>query len=336
MDKPLRKCRLSAIIASMTTKFHFRVATVLVVVLLLTTLALAQKKGARPARAAPPKTFDDETNRLFGKDPLTLLKGERPSVSGQRPPTGGNPNNTGGPNVVGPTAGGDGWARLISDGSIADEIKSYRLPAAESTKSPGVFKGGGNRKLRNHYGVVAAMFAITAEYPSDVRWKEVASGARDAFARAARNAKAADSNTFKESKARSDDLDLLVNGEKVEFQPGAAEFVWSEICERRAIMKRFKLAQNDRIKQWTANKAEFDRNRDNIVFEAEIIAALSEVIQKEEYEYYDDEDYLAFCKQMQRHALGVRQAATDNNLAEVQRAAGELTKTCSACHEGYK
>ena len=320
----------------MTVRRPFRAATLLAVVSLLATLAVAQKKTPRPPRVSPPKTFDDETNRLFGKDPITLLRGERPKLSGNKPTNDTTSVDSGGPKVAGPSSGGDGWSRLISSSGVANEIKSYRLVAAESTKSPGVFKGGGNRKLREHYGIVAAMFGIAAEYPGDVRWKEVASGARDAFARAARNAKAADSNTFKESRARSDDLDLLVNGEKVEFEPGEVEFLWSEICERRAIMKRFKMAQDERMKQWTANQTEFDRNRENVVFEAEIIASLSEIIQKGEFEYYDDDDYLAFCKQMQRNALDIRQAAQDNNLAEAQRATGELSKTCSACHEGYK
>lgn len=327
----------------MKNKLAVHAFAILVSASVLTTLAIAQRPPTdrRPARAAPPKSWDNETERLFSTDPLTLLRGERPRVGAGTSSSGAVAGGTvAGGTVAGTTpsagSGGGGWSKFVSASSVEDEIKSYRLSVAANVKSPGVFNGGGNRNLRKEFGIVAAMFGIAAEFDGPVRWKEEAAGARDAFARAARNAKAADSNTFKESRARSQDLDLLINGEKVEFETPAEDFRWSDICERRAIMSRLKDAQLERIKPWTANQAEFDRNKDNVLREAEIIAVLAEIIQKENYEFYDDDDYLAFCDQMQRHALDVVAAAKDGNLAEAQRAAGEVAKTCDACHEGYR
>ncbi len=334
----LRKRHSVAIIACMKNRLALHAFAILISASALTTLAVAQRPPADrgPARAAPPKSWDNETERLFSTDPLTLLRGERPRAGGSWSSSGGTV--TGGTVAdTSPSAGsGGGWSRFLSASNLEDEIKSYRLSVAANVKSPGVFNGGGNRNLRNEFGIIAAMFAVAAEFDGTVRWKEEAAGARAAFARAARNAKAADSNTFKESKARSQDLDLLINGEKVEFETPAEDFLWSDVCERRAMMKRLKDAQLERIKPWTANKAEFDRNKDNIRHEAEIIAVLSEIMQKPNFEFHDDDDYIAFCQQLQRHALDTAAAAKDGDLAGAQRAGGEVAKTCDACHEGYR
>jgi hypothetical protein len=219
---------------------------------------------------------------------------------------------------------------------VTDEIKSYLPELAQHVRTPGAFKSGGNRKVRKHYAVIAVMFGITAEYDGSIRWQKVAAGARDAFARAAANAKAADTNTYKESKLRFQDLEDMVRGGTIEFEAPEGEVLWSDIAERRALMQRLEDAHDNRLRPLTANQAEFDKNLTQVIHEAEVIAALAQVIQREEYEYYDDDDYLAFCQQLVQQARGVVEAAKGKNLAEVQKYVGEITKSCSACHEGYK
>jgi len=288
----------------------------------------------RPTRSMPPKSWDAETERIFADGPFDLLKGERPSIgSSGKSPSGNN-------GKPGSTTGGNGpfaWSDVISAESIADEIKSYRLDVSKNVRTPSAFKGGGNRSIIRQYSVIAVMFAIAAEYDGDVRWKKIAPGARDAFARAARNAKAADGNTYNESKTRGEDLDELVRGGSVDFPESTVEdLLWNRISERRPLMIRLKKAYEERIRPWTADQGEMERHRNEIKHEAEMIAALAEVIQREEYEHYDDEDYIELCKDMQRHALAAAAAVEQNNLVAAQRSLGEMSKTCSACHEGYR
>ena len=131
-------------------------------------------------------------------------------------------------------------------------------------------------------------------------------------------------------------MDLLIGGEKVEFGDAAAEFLWSEISERRALMSRLEEAQEKRLRPWTASQGEFERRAADIKREAEIVAVIAEIIQREEYEYWDDDDYLAYCEHMKQHAQEVARFAEEKNLSEAQRAVGEISKTCSECHEGYR
>ncbi|MDA1278135.1 MAG: cytochrome c [Verrucomicrobia bacterium] len=311
--------------------------------LLVTLLPAAQSQTAlenatrdrtyKPTRSLPPATWDAETERLFTADPFKIVRGERPRGGAAGAPTGPNVDPDGPP---GPTNGSFAWSAIISADTVTDEIKSRLPELAQNVQTAGAFRDGGNRNVRVQYAVIAVMFGITAEYDVSIRWQNVAGGARAAFARAASNAKAADSNTYKESKLRFQDLDEMVRGGTVEFEAPEGEFVWSDVAERRALMKRLEEAHQKRLRPLTANETEFDKNRTQVIHEAEIIAALAQVIQREGYEYHDDDDYLAFCRQLQQQARGVVEAAKGKNLAEVQKHVGEISKSCSACHEGYK
>ncbi|MDH3718160.1 MAG: cytochrome c [Planctomycetota bacterium] len=305
-------------------------AQMLVVLCVLPTLA-----DRKVTRSRAPQTWDPETERLFEANPLDLLKGQRPAAGGRSQSGGPDQPGSATPAKSG-SSGALAWSDLISAAVISDEIKAHRLTVAESVRSPAVFRSGGNRKLRQQFSVIAVMFGISAQYEADVRWKQIAAAARDSFARAARNAKAADQNTFRESKARSDDLDELVRGGSVEFDQPEEKVLWSDVAQRRPLMARLKQAHEERLRPWTANQGEFERHLDEIRHEAEVLAALSEVIKHEEYEFYDDDVYVDYCSQMQDHAGTVSQAAKDKNLAEAQRAVGEISKVCSECHEGYR
>jgi hypothetical protein len=305
-------------------------AQMLVLLCVLPTLA-----DRKLTRSRAPKSWDPETERLFEANPLDLLKGPRPNAGG-RPPSGGLDAAGSGTPAKGGSPAAHAWSDLISAAAISDEIKAHRLAVTESVRTPAAFRSGGNRKLRREFSVIAVMFGISAQYETDVRWKKIAAAARDSFARAARNAKAADQNTFRECKARSDDLDELVRGGSVDFDQPEEKVLWSDVAARRPLMARLKQAHEERLRPWTANQGEFERHLVEIRHEAEVLAALSEVIKHEEYEFYDDDVYVDYCSQMQDHAATISQAAKDKNLAEAQRAVGEISKVCSECHEGYR
>jgi len=316
---------------AMTIRRPSRAVFTVVPLLMLCVMPVLADQTVTRSRA--PKSWDSETERLFESNPLEMLKGERPQVGRGDVTDPGSGGSTDGETVP---RGAFAWSRLIAGSTVTDEIKAQRLEVGKYVRSPTVFRAGGNRKLRDRYSVIAVMFGIAAEHDNDVRWKDIAAAARDSFAKAAANAKAADQNTYRESKARSEDLDELVRGGSVEFEEGKKEFLWNEISERRPIMKRLELAYDKRLRPWTANDGEFKRHLADIRHEAEILAALSEVIRREEYEFYDDEQYLDFCGLLQRNATAVAQATKDKNLADAQKAVGELSKSCSKCHENFK
>lgn len=317
-----------------TPKLLFAIVAMLLVAWLGTAVAeVSPEKRARESkRVRPPSRFSDTD--IFARDATAKLSGSRPAVGDGAAavvittPTGGS---------SGPAAGGSGqWAAIIPGAIVEDEIKKFATEISEATANPGAFKSGGNRVVRKRFAVIALMFGIAHEYDGDIRWKELAAGARDMFGRASSNAKAADINAYNDAKARATELDDLIRGSKPSFPKPADELEWVRLAERRPLMQRLEDAADKNIRKMAANEGEFSRSTEEIRHEAAVIAAIAQIIQKEGYEYADDDDYLQYCSDMQRHALALYTAAERKNLEAAQAAMGELGKTCSGCHDGYR
>lgn len=289
--------------------------------------------AARPDRSRPPSSWDSETERLFQGDPFQAVRGKRPEQGAERSSAVKSPG-------VLPDRDGErrttAWSQFITVETLADEIKSQFPALGDNVRRVGSFKSGGHRDVERQYAVIAAMFGIIAEHVESGRWKDIAPSARDAFARASANAKSGSSDAYNDSKTRYEDLGELIRGESVEFEEPKEDVVWSRLADRRLLMQRLEQGHTERLKPFVATQAEFEKNRLAVIHEAEIIAAIAEIIQQEEYEFYDDDEYCTFCKQLQKQAQQLALAAQENNLAELQLHLGEMTKSCSACHEGYK
>ena len=304
-----------------------------VIVLCSATAAFAEKDRARK-RSLPPKEFDRPTTEVFSGDAKDRLRGPRPSLEPVKSGDSRPQDNPGGESQE--TVKGFAWSGVISADTLVDEIKSHRTELTRGVRNLRAFKSGGNRDARLRFTVIAAMFGIAAEYDGPVRWKKQSPAARDAFASAGRNTKAADDNTFKESRQRSEDLDELIRGGSVEFRASDRPLKWHDVAERPPLMQRLEIALEKRLRPWTANVQEFRRHQNEVVHEAEIVAAVAEIIQHGGYEYVDDDDYLALCRQLGEHAAAARRAAREKDFDVLQREVGEISKSCSACHEDYR
>jgi hypothetical protein len=282
----------------------------------------------------PPKQWDKATRDVFPPNPKSRLKGERPVLRDSKQPlsTGTTPTDPG-PNDTGQFA----WSKIISAETATNEIKSHRAEVAEQVRNIGVFKAGGHRQARRQFSVLAAMFGIVAEYDQSIRWKQNAPAARSAFARAAVNAKAADDNTFNESKARSQNLDDLVQGGNAEFSaPPSGDVKWPQVAERRQLMLRLDLAFEKRLRPATADAAQLAKNSQQALHEAEIAAALAEIVGREGYESADEPEYQKHAKQLKQGALAAAAAVRDKNIGEAQKAVSMMSKACTECHGSFK
>ncbi|MBI1248085.1 hypothetical protein GC197_09615 [bacterium] len=309
---------------------------------LVTCNTLLAQNGER--RAKPPK-FDNSTiNIIFFRDVFAEgLQGERPEVlseNRQAPAmvAGGNPS--GGGSMGSPAASGGGnageWADLISPATIQDEVKRLNNQLASTVENVRKFNGGGFEEARRDFTELAMLFEIIAQHDGDVRWKEFALSARDGFARAGFNTKVGTDNSFKEAKMRQQDLEQMVRGGSIDTREADPKATWEAIADRPPLMQRLEIAAHKNLKPWTANQGEFQSNIEEIMREAELVAAISHAMQKEGFEYYDDEDYLGYCKKMQDAALRIVKACKDNNADEARKATGDVDQACSGCHESFR
>jgi cytochrome c' len=303
--------------------------------------AFAQSKTTK--RAPPPKFDPKKVEQTFFADARKELKGPRPSgvamtaTANKNSATTADRTDNSTATAVEPAAGAVVWSRLISAETLVDEIKSYQPLLAEKVKTPSVFKSA-NQEVRRYFSVLATMFAIAAQHDGEVRWKNQAAAAREIFAKAGFNAKAADDRTFNESKQRTEDLAGMLRGESIQSPPNiepAPEFA-KQVAARAMLMRRLEEAFDKRLKGWTGSPDNFAKNLNAIKHEAEVVAALSQVILHPSYVDADSEDYRGYALSMQTNALAIVEAAKQKNAEQARTAAGQIHKACTSCHGDFR
>ncbi len=307
------------------------------VVLLLAPIVWA---AGGPKRARPPRWSKRDSDVFFG-DAREKLNGPRPSAgsgggSSAAPlASGGTPSAT--DSAPTPSDGGTfAWSNLISSDTIEGEVKALQKEISETVQTPAQFKGGGYKDGRRQFTELAALLGIIAEYDGEVRWKSSASGLRDLVGRAGQNCKVGTDASFNEAKLRKEDIEKLVRGESPQVEKGDPKPKWDKVAGRPPLMQRLEKCQQQAIGVWTADQGEFKKNAEKLEREAEILAALAELIQREGYEYADDDTYLGYAKQMRDAGKTVAEAARNKNYDGARKASGDISKACSSCHEGYR
>ena len=288
-----------------------------------------------PRRVKFPE-FKDEgrINRVFFSKALEKLAG--PRQINTAPMVGGG--NTGGGGSE-PAAGGGmtgNWAALISASTIEDEEKAIKLAVDNGVDKPSQFSGGGYQNARYQFSVAAAMFGIIAEFDGDVRWKSQSLGIRDVFSRTAGNCKVGSIQAYNEAKLRKADLQDLLGGATVAAKANAEDFNWSRVADRAPLMQRLEVAVDERLSPMTSSADEFESNKETILHEAEIVAAISHILTRPQMEDGDDEDYAGYANKMKSGALDLVDAIKLNDSDRAASDVGVMTQSCTECHELYR
>jgi hypothetical protein len=287
-----------------------------------------------PKRAKPPAWSKDVLD-VFFPDAREALVGPRPDFAASSETIVANTI----PSATPSAATGDGkpgWSQWIEPEVLESEIKRQSTELEKLVKSASEFKGGGYQDARNRFSLLAVLFAISAEHDQDARWKDSAAGLRDLFGRAGFNAKVGTDGTFREAVARSTDLAELIRGGRPTTPTPNADAGWTTISDRPPLMNRMEQAQQERLAQWIANEALFGGHTEEISHEAQLLAALAEVITREGYEYSDDDTFVEYAKELREAAREVQQATELEDYAQARAALGRATKACSTCHDGYR
>ncbi len=238
----------------------------------------------------------------------------------------------------GAAAGGSyAWSKLIGSEELEDEIKTTQKKFSELITLPAPFKGGGYKDARRLLSELALLFGIIAEYDGEVRWKKEAPSMRELLARTGFNCKVGTDASYNEAKLRKDELETLVRGGGGPSVPNVeVKAVWDKVAGRPPLMQRLEMAQQQTVATSMASAGDFNKNQEKVLKEAELIAAIAEVITREGYEFADDQGYQKFAKDMRAAAIEVSEAAKSKNYDAARAASGKIDKSCSQCHEGFR
>lgn len=300
--------------------------------------AVAAGPSSPPRRARPPAAnWDKATAGTFFDDAFSVLQGTRPDFANvaSRPVVTG-PGATTSTGDSGAAGDGFKWSGLISGDTLTDEIKEMKDLVAPTVATPSTFKGGGYNDAQKGFSMLALSFGLIAAHDEDIRWRKDAPTARDLFARAGFNCKVGTDQSFAESKLRVDDLEAMLQGNPPQGKPDRDEdFRWSQVSGRPPLMTRLEAAEKA-IGAATASAGDFTKQLDVVFHEAEIVAAIGQVIQQPDFEYHDDDSYLGYAASMRDSAVGLREACLKKDYDAARTAAAGISKSCNDCHGDYR
>jgi len=303
--------------------------------------ALAQTKGAKPAKRAQPPKFGKSD--LFYADAFKeALTGERPANFGQAVAAGGSAApaaqaaGSAAPGGAAPAAG-SGWSQWISAATIEDAIKTLKLQVDQEVTTASDFAGKGHKLARRDYSLLAVLFGIAAEYDGDVRWKKDAPAARDAFARSAANFKVGTPQAYQEAKLRKEELGDLVGGSSpFAGKEGETKANWSQVANRGPLMQYLETVWEPRLKPALSDKGQFTAKADVILRDAELFAAVGDVLAKEGMPDADSDEYKAFCARLRDGAKAIIDGVKTKNFEQAASGSTTIGKACTECHENYR
>jgi hypothetical protein len=288
----------------------------------------------------PPK-FDRDIVELFSGDALQLLGPGSPGGALVAPAAAATVNGPGAaapaPGAAAPAASGGGsWSSLISADNLEAEVKAQIPLVNAAVKSMTEFKGNGREKAQVAYSVLASLFAVIAQYDGDVRWKNDALGLRNKFSQVSLNCKTSSDATFKEAKARAEDLAELIRGGTVDLPKGEGSDELGKLISRPPLMKRMEEARTEYLGKWTADRGAFAKNKDALLREAQLLAMLAGIIKDPTFDSGDDATYVGYAAALQAQCLELVEAIKTDNQTGAQSAVARINKACDTCHGEYR
>ncbi len=101
-------------------------------------------------------------------------------------------------------------------------------------------------------------------------------------------------------------------------------------------MQRLEIAVQQSLAKGVASSGELQRQSASLVREAELVAAMAHVLHQEGMADAADDDYAAFCREMQQAAHDLTLALKQEQIEAARQAHGEIKKHCVSCHEAYR
>lgn len=227
------------------------------------------------------------------------------------------------------------WSKLISRSTVEDEVKRLQKQLSLDVTTPVKFKSDYS-KAHQSFSMLSMLFAIIGEYDQEIRWKKFSAEAQVSFEKAAANARVGTSQSYESCRRRLEDLTEMVRGGNFAGRESPPETLdWSNVVDRSPLMERLQEAQ-ERLKLMTASKGEFTRELASVMQEAELIAAISNVLTLENMTDADDEGYVEFANEMNKAALQIVTACKTNDFDAASRAANATSQSCDNCHSEWR
>jgi hypothetical protein len=227
------------------------------------------------------------------------------------------------------------WSQLIDADTLDAEVKHIRTDLTAGMQSVGQYNAH-YQEVAVAGSTLAALAEIVAEDPRSVRWKENAAIIRDLSANVHDAAKALGGAAFQATKASSDQLlDVLDGNVPAGLPPAEPRRDFSQVANRGALMKRMEGAFH-RLKKEGPAQQSLKKDSGQALEDASMLAVLGRVISVGRYDSADDPKYQGHAKELTRAASDVAAAIKAGEAAGFADAITRVQKRCDACHADFR
>lgn len=228
------------------------------------------------------------------------------------------------------------WSKFIDREVIEDEVKFVQQRLTKQVTTPVRFKSDYGA-VRQSFSSLSMLFAIVNEYDADVRWKKDAIAAQAAFARAAANSRVGSQQAYQGAKLRLLDLtDMVRGGNFAGKAPANPNIDWANVVDRGTLMEMLETSFGDTLKPGTASKTEMAKTAESVLHQANMVAAIGQVLTKEGMDEADEEDYAKYAIEMRDAARKLSLAVKSNDYDSASSAANAISQSCSNCHDEWR
>lgn len=287
--------------------------------LLFAETALAEETP--PQRARPPK-WSKEVRDTFFFDARKQLVGTRPRKAQA---------SSNAPETM-PPSEGLSWSSQIDADTLTTEIKRVASQLSKSVAKPGLFNSGGYQDCRRDFALLALLMRVVEEFDQQVRWQRDAGSMRRQLEYAAVLCEEANEQSWAVAKQTQNLLADLIRGQSPQVETERE----NQPVDRAQLMLRMERSNKEILGPSLANKKMFRRHSEAVAHESQVLAVLAKVIVEQPYDYSEEEEFIAFARQLGEASNAMARAAKEKDYDQARSAAGRITQSCSHCHEDYR
>lgn len=232
-------------------------------------------------------------------------------------------------------AGGIDWKTIIPMPILDLQVKDIRNRLTKNMQSVGTYNTT-YLELPTFASTLAALAGIATEHSEDIGWKKNAKYLRDLAASISSKQLSRGPKSYREVQVPYEQMIVILNGSLPAGIPDSVDKKpLSEVAPMGDLMKRADIASKW-LKSNVGNADSLKSEKEKVIEEAHLLAAIAKIITTEGYGYVDDKGFLGHANPMTEASLQMVEAAKADNFPEFDKGLTRVYKACTECHSEFK
>tara|TARA_R110002111_G_scaffold153375_1_gene220141 strand:- start:91138 stop:92238 length:1101 start_codon:yes stop_codon:yes gene_type:complete len=231
--------------------------------------------------------------------------------------------------------GGIDWKTIMPMPVLESQVKDIRNRLTKNMQSVGTYNTT-YLEIPTFTSTLAALAGIVTEHPDDIGWKKNAKHLRDLASKISAEPLMRGAKSYRDIQIPYEQIIVILNGSLPAGLPEAAEKKpLSEVAPMGDLMKRSDIAYKW-LKSNVGNADALKSEKEKVIEEVQLLAAVAKIITTEGYGYVDDKGFLGHANPMSEACLKMVEAAKSDNYPQFDEGLTRVYKSCTECHSEFK